>query len=77
MQLETLAPMVAYVAIAVMGWFLRALWEADKSLRADLSKLKEELPVTYLMRSDYHRDIAEIKEMLRSISAKLDGKADK
>lgn len=77
MQLETIAPMVAYVAIAVMGWFLRALWEADKSLRADLSALKETLPRDFVLRDDYHRDVAEIKEMLRTIANKIDSKVDK
>ena len=77
MQLSDLIPAVFGAAMAVMGWFVRVLYEADKELRADLSRLREELPREFVLREDYRRDIYEIKQLLRDISEKLDHKVDK
>ena len=64
-------------ASGVLGWFPRELWTAVKELKADLSKLREELPRTYVVRDDYKDDIREIKEMLTKLFDRLDNKADK
>ena len=68
---------VSWAVMGVIGWFVRVLWEADKELRQDLAKLREEIPKEYVNRDDYRGDIAEIKQMLRSIFERLDEKADK
>ena len=65
------------VAMAGIGWFARELWTAVKELKADLSKLREDLPRTYVLREDYKQDIRDIKEMINKIFDKLDNKADK
>lgn len=65
------------VASSVTGWFAREMWSAVKELKADLAKLREELPRTYVVRDDYKDDIREIKEMLTKLFDRLDGKADK
>lgn len=62
---------------SVFGWFAREMWSAVKELKADLAKLREELPRTYVVRDDYKDDIREIKEMLTKLFDRLDGKADK
>ena len=64
-------------AASVLGWFARELWAAVKELKADLAKLREELPRTYVVRDDYKDDIREIKEMLTKLFDRIDGKADK
>jgi hypothetical protein len=64
-------------ASGVLGWFARELWNAVKELKADLAKLREELPHGYVMKEDYRRDIYEIKEMLGKIFDRLENKADK
>lgn len=61
----------------VLGWFARELWSAVKELKADLAKLREDLPKDYVLRSDYREDIREIKTMLAKIFEKLENKADK
>lgn len=66
-----------YALMGLIGWFVRVLWEADKELRQDLAKLREEIPKEYVNRDDYRADIAEIKQMLRGIFERLDDKADK
>ena len=61
----------------VLGWFLRELWAAVKELKADLAKLREELPTHYVAKDDYRQDVKELKEMLSKLFDKLDAKADK
>lgn len=61
----------------VLGWFARELWAAVKELKADLAKLREDLPKEYVLRSDYREDIRSIKDMLAKIFDKLDTKVDK
>ena len=63
--------------LTVMGWFARELWAAVKELKADLAKLREDLPKEYVARDDYREDIREIKAMLAKIFEKLDAKVDK
>jgi hypothetical protein len=60
-----------------VGWFARELWAAVKELKADLAKLREDLPKEYVARDDYREDIRDIKAMLAKIFEKLEGKADK
>jgi hypothetical protein len=60
-----------------MGWFAREIWAAVKELKADLAKLREDLPKSYVQRSDFKDDIHEIKAMLGKLFDRLDGKADK
>ena len=62
---------------AILGWFARELWGAVKELRADLVKLREDLPKDYVAKDDYREDIREIKAMLAKIFEKLDAKVDK
>ena len=61
----------------VLGWFARELWAAVKELKADLAKLREDLPKEYVLRIDYREDIREIKTMLAKIFEKLEAKVDK
>jgi len=60
-----------------MGWFARELWSAVKELKNDLSKLREDLPKTYVVKDDYRKDMDDIKSMLGKIFDKLDNKQDK
>jgi uncharacterized coiled-coil DUF342 family protein len=65
------------LGFSVLGWFARELWSAVKELKADLSKLREDLPKTYVAKDDYRDDLNEIKNMLGKIFDKLDNKQDK
>ena len=68
----------AFAAVSgVLGWFAREMWTAVKELKADLAKLREELPRTYVARDDYRDDIREIKDMLTRLFDRIDNKADK
>jgi len=63
--------------MAVCGWFARELWAAVKDLKADLAKLREEIPKVYVQRDDYREDMRDIKEMFNKIMDKLELKQDK
>jgi hypothetical protein len=77
MDIQQLLNVGLSVAMAVIGWFARELWSAVKELKSDLSKLREDLPKTYVGRDDYRQDMTEIKTMLGKIFDKLDLKQDK
>jgi len=62
---------------AVIGWFARELWTAVKELKADLAKLREDLPKEYISKNDYRDDIREIKDMLNKLFDRIDHKVDK
>ena len=61
----------------VVGWLARELWVAVKELRADLHRIEIEMPTNYIRRDEFSEGMKEIKEMLRQIFDKMDGKADK
>lgn len=68
----------AIAAILLLsGWILRAMWDAVHQLRNEISDLQKDIHNNYVRRDDYRDDIIEIKEILREIFNKLDGKADK
>jgi hypothetical protein len=77
MDYQTLFNVILGVVMGIIGWFGRSVWEASIELRADLSRLREEIPRTYVSREDYRSDIREVKEMLTRIFDKLDSKVDK
>jgi hypothetical protein len=65
------------LAMTIVGWFARELWSAVKELKADLAKLREDLPKEYVAKNDYRQDIRELKEMMSKIFDKIDAKQDK
>ena len=77
MDLQTVINVGGGVALSVMGWFARELWGAVKSLRDDLSRLREELAKDYVSKDDFKEAVREMKELLLGIDRKLDRKADK
>ena len=77
MEPQNLIDTILGIGFTILGWFARELWSAVKELKSDLSKLKEDLPRTYIARDDYRQDMSEIKSMLSKIFDKLDNKQDK
>jgi antirestriction protein len=63
--------------MAILGWFARELWSAVKELKADLSKLREDLPKEYVAKDDYRQDIRELKEIMNKVFDRLEHKVDK
>jgi hypothetical protein len=55
------------------GWVLNNIYQTLRALDKDVRRI----PLDYVAKDDYRRDIDEIKEICRQIFAKLDNKADK
>lgn len=73
---------------AILGWFARELWSVVKTLKDDLHKLREEIAQERVHKDDFKESVSEIKtdmrenfrevkEMLGSVFARLESKADK
>lgn len=68
-------PLINYAfsaSLAAAGWLARELWGAVRELRVDVSKLRENLPISYVLKDDYLRDIYEIKAMLTKLCDRVD-----
>lgn len=77
MELQTIINISMGGMMLGIGWFARELWDAVKELKGDLSKLREDLPKTYVSKEDWRPEIQEIKNILGKIFDKLEHKADK
>jgi uncharacterized coiled-coil DUF342 family protein len=77
MDYQTIINLGGGAALSLMGWFARELWQAVKDLRDDVSKLREELPKTYITKDDFKDGVNELKQLLIAIDTKLDRKQDK
>ena len=55
------------------GWVLNNIYQTIRVLDKDV----RQMPLHYVAKDDYRRDIDEVKEICRQIFAKLDNKADK
>lgn len=73
--------LLAGVGFSALGWFARVLWVAVRDLEKDIAKLREELPRTYLPKSEAREAISdltkEMRENFNRLFALLDQKADK
>lgn len=74
---QILINLILGAACSVIGWFARELWTAVKELKVDLSKLREQLPHSYIVKDDYREDMREIRNMLEKIFDRLDNKQDR
>lgn len=77
MDFQTLINVGAGTVLSLMGWFARELWQAVTDLRADVAKLREELPKTYMTKDDFRDAVNKLERLLLAIDAKLDRKVDK
>lgn len=62
---------------AILGWLLKVVWDAIRSLEKDLKDLERDLHTKYVTKNEYRQDILEVKDILKQIFDKLDRKADK
>lgn len=77
MDLQTIFNIIGAGISTCLGWFAKELWNAVKELKEDLAKLREELPKNYVPKEDFRDGLREIKDMLHTISSKIDTKVDK
>lgn len=73
MDYQVLFNIAVGVAGAFGGWMLNSLTRAIERLDEDIRSL----PHDYVTKDDYRQDVRELKDMVRQLFDKLDGKADK
>jgi hypothetical protein len=73
METQQLFNIAVALAGFLGGWVLNNISKAIERLDADVRAMPHE----YVTKEDYHRDIAEIKDICKQIFSKLDSKADK
>ena len=74
----------AGAGLAVVGWFARQLWDAVKSLQADMSRLELSISDNYIkktdvmmMKADINVRFDRIEHLLDKVYEKLENKADR
>ncbi len=65
------------VVLILIGWGVRAIFEAITRLQNEQTKLERLVSTTYVRRDDYKEDMAEVKTLLGAIWKKIDNKEDK
>jgi len=73
MDLQTAFNIVVGVAAFCGGWILNRITQSLDRLDKDV----RDIPINYVAKDDYRRDIDELKVICREIFNKLDDKADK
>lgn len=81
MPSQDLINLIAGVGFSALGWFARVLWVAVRDLEKDLSKLREEMPQTYLPKHEAREAINDLTSEMRNNFNRLfeliDKKVDK
>jgi len=81
MPSQDLINLIAGIGFSALGWFARVLWVAVRDLEKDLSKLREEMPRTYLPKHEARELISDLTSEMRNNFNRLfeliDKKVDK
>ena len=78
---QDLINLLVGAAFSALGWLAHILFVSIRELEKDIAKLREELPRTYLPKTEAHEAIADLTHEMRQSFERLfkllDGKADK
>jgi len=77
MDYQIIVNIILGALVSIVGWFAKEIWSSLKVLDTDINRVRQEMPVNYVLRETYRDDVKEIKEMLRLIFDRLEHKADK
>ena len=55
------------LVVVMLGWFLNRLADTVDKLEQNMSNCQNNMPLNYVLKSDYKADMAEIKQMLSDI----------
>jgi len=75
--MQTIVNYALAIGCAILGRIAIEMWSAIKTLRDDVSHLREEIANDRVHKEDFKEAVRELKEMLSRIIEKLDRKADK
>jgi uncharacterized membrane protein (DUF106 family) len=77
MEFQNILDGVMALIGAILGWFVKIIWDAIKELQKDMKETNQTIHEHYVRKEDYRIDIAEIRGMFNRIMDKLDSKVDK
>lgn len=77
MEFQNILDGVMALVGAILGWFVKIIWDAIKELQKDMKETNQTIHEHYVRKEDYRIDIAEIRGMFNRIMDKLDSKVDK
>ena len=55
------------LVIAMLGWFMSRLADTVNKLEQNITNCQTNMPINYVLKSDYKTDMVEIKKMLSDI----------
>ena len=58
--------------IAMLGWFMSRLADTVNQLEQNITNCQTNMPINYVLKSDYKIDMSELKGMISSQSSKID-----
>lgn len=76
-QFHSLLEMGIWVVVAAIGWFMRELWGAVKTLQKDIHDVEVMLPSQYVQKNEFNDALKRIEDMLGKIFDKLENKVDR
>ena len=60
------------VIIAMLGWFMSRLADTVNKLEQNITNCQSNMPLNYVLKTDYKIEMAELKGMISSQSSKID-----
>ena len=60
------------VIIAMLGWFMSRLAVTVNKLEQNITNCQTNMPINYVLKTDYKIDMSELKGMISSQSSKID-----
>ena len=59
------------LVIAMLGWFMSRLAETVNKLENNITNCQTNMPLNYILKSDYKTEMSEIKSILKDIQVIL------
>ena len=76
-QFHSLLEIGIWAVVAAIGWFMRELWGAVKTLQKDIHDVEVMLPTQYVQKNEFNDALKRIEDMLGKIFDRLENKMDK
>ena len=72
MELSDIFLTLVGVIIAMLGWFMSRLADTVNQLEQNITNCQTNMPINYVLKTDYKIEMSELKGMISSQSSKID-----
>ena len=72
MELSDIFLTLVGVIIAMLGWFMSRLADTVNQLEQNITNCQTNMPINYVLKTDYKIEMSELKGMIASQSTKID-----